>query len=208
MQISPPQSGIIAFQVGAITGVVSGLLVAGPWWIASGLLVLIMGFLVPIVALLLVGLLAARRTGRASTGTLAGMWAGFIGTVVALALIAIATATVGQAEFMRGMMSNPRINSQNAEQALWIGLTLVAGVLVIVGIGLGAGLGALGSLIGKNMSPLAQRPDPSALAYPQALYRAPQSSYWPSHYPPQQPPLSQFSSYTPLQQPPPSSYEH
>ena len=148
--------------------------------------------------------MAARRTGRASTGTLAGMWAGFIGTVVALALIAIATATVGQAEFMRGMMSNPRINSQNAEQALWIGLTLVAGVLVIVGIG----LGALGSLIGKNMSPLAQRPDPSALAYPQALYRAPQSSYWPSHYPPQQPPLSQFSSYTPLQQPPPSSYEH
>ena len=71
MQISPPRSGITAFQVGAIIGVVSGLLVGGPWWIPSGLLILIVDFLVPIVALLLAGLLAARHTGRASTGTLA-----------------------------------------------------------------------------------------------------------------------------------------
>lgn len=190
MQISPPRSAITAFQVGSIIGIVSGLLVAGPWWISSGPLVLIIGFLVPIVALLLAGLLAARRTGRASTGTLAGLWTGFIGTLVALFLIALATATVGQTEFMKGFMSTPQVDSHNAVQTLWIGLSFIAGALVVAGIGLGACLGALGGLIGKNMSPLAQRPYPQAPAYPSQQPLPSQSSYYP---PAQQSPPQEWS---------------
>lgn len=202
MQISPPRSGITAFQVGAMLGVVSGLLVGGPWLTPSGFLILIFDFLVPIVALLLAGLLAARRTGRVSTGTLAGLWAGFIGTLIAFAVIAIALETVHHADFIRGVMSNPRVNPQNAEQTGWLGLAIIGGILVIVGIGLGAGLGALGGLIGKTVSPLVQRPYPPAPVYLQTPYPAPQSPYQPPLYPPQQPPPYQSSPYPP-QQPPP-----
>ncbi len=208
MQISPPRSGITAFQVGAMIGVVSGLLVGGPWWTSSGLLlILIIDFLVPIVALLLAGLLAARRTGRVSTGTLAGLWAGFIGTVVAIAVIVIALETVHHADFIRGVMSNPRVNPQNAEQAAWLGLAIIGGILVIVGIGLGVGLGALGGLIGKTVSPLARRPYPPAPVCLQTPYPAPQSPYQPPPYPPQQPPPYQPPPYPPPQHPPPPHYE-
>jgi hypothetical protein len=206
MQISPPRSGITAFQVGAIIGVVSGLLVGGVWWIPSGLLILIFDFLVPIVALLLAGLLAARRTGRVSTGTLAGLWAGFIGTVIAFTVIAIALETVQHAAFISGLMSNPSVNPQNAEQTAWLGLAIIGVILVIAAIGLGAGLGALGGLIGKTASPLAQRPYPPSPVYLQTPYPAP-PPYQPSPYAPQQPPPYQPSPYPPPQQPPPSPYE-
>ncbi|HLZ60651.1 MAG TPA: hypothetical protein VKR06_27205 [Ktedonosporobacter sp.] len=190
-----PKSGGIAFQTGAIVGVILGVVIGGGLWIPGiGGFVAILGILLAIIGNLGAGLLAARRTGRVVTGTMAGLWAAPIGTLVMFVILAFALATFAHTDFVNGAASNGQ-DPQTAEQYAWLGLAILGVILFAVSFGVGAGLGALGGLIGKSMSPTAQQPYQPVPAYPQVPYQAPQPPYPPSSYPP--------PSYPPT----PSSYE-
>ena len=119
------QSAITLYTAHASYGTLSEL--SGPF-----------GLLLWIVVFLFIGALAGKRTGKTSTGTLTGLWAGIIG-----GLISAVTA-------FGVLMTEIDQNYSNASiVALYLTL-MILGVLVSMGIG--TGLGALGGLIGQSFS--------------------------------------------------------
>jgi hypothetical protein len=152
--IPSPTSGKVALQFGALFGVsLNVLLIAETWFLHSP----IFFYGLPVLAFLLAGLLAAKRTGKVSTGTLAGLWSGIISTIIGIAALIIAFLTVEHAAFVQGALSSSA-DPRYAQQYVWIGLVIFAIVLSFVMAAIGSGLGALGGLIGKSMSPMTQQP--------------------------------------------------
>src|SRR4051794_22062499 len=92
-----------------------------------------------LLALLGAGAWGSKLSGRIATGTLAGLFAGTFGSVV---------ATIGQVT-----ASIISLNDQpyDNEYALVTTFGIIIYVMILA-IGCGAGLGALGGLIGQNMS--------------------------------------------------------
>src|SRR5579863_7666404 len=164
--ISAPTTGKAALQFGSLFGVSLTvlLIVLILTTLSKFVPAPIFFFGLPTLALLLAGLFAAKRTGKVRTGTLAGLLAGLISTFTLMAVSIILLATVGHAAFVQGAMSSS-VDPRYAQQDAWLGLVIMMFILVCVMAGSGAGLGALGGLIGKRMSPLAQQ---SYTPYPPA----------------------------------------
>lgn len=173
--VSTPGSGKTALLYGALFGVCSGLV-----QILCISLLPRVGYLLSLLlcaaALLLAGLFASKRTGRVSTGTLAGLWSGLfcsvivVGVLTVMVLIATHDPTIMNAVMSGVQSSNMPYSITPQQMVLYIGIFMVIlGVVwVAVGIGTGAGIGAIGGLIGKSMSPAAQyAPQPYA-SYPVA----------------------------------------
>lgn len=164
--ITAPTSGKVALQFGALFGIsLSVLQIVLILTLLSRFVptsIFLIGF--PALAFLLAGLCAAKRTGKVSTGALAGLLAGVISIIIVMAVFLIALLTVGYASFVKGAMSSST-DPQYAQQNAWIGLVILTIVLLCVTAGIGSGLGALGGLIGKTMSPLSRQ---SYLSYPPA----------------------------------------
>jgi hypothetical protein len=123
---------------------VSNLMVSG--------LVGILIFFLSLIAYLIAGILAARKTARVRTGTFAGMWTGGVYGVVSwvAGFIILFTLTMPQtnAIYQRAGYTAARIAQQ---QAIEIGAEAFGGVFILAfAIGLGAGMGALGGLIGRS----------------------------------------------------------
>ena len=93
-----------------------------------------------IVALLVIGALAGKRTGRVSTGTLAGLWTGMVGG---------AMTTVSW--FMLFVIQQSH-NYYGSSVVLVVTYLTALIVLFLAILGVGTGLGALGGLIGQSFA--------------------------------------------------------
>lgn len=185
--VSTPDSGKTALLFGALFGICAGLIQILLFFALAGV-----GYLLSlvfwIVALLLAGLLASKRTGKVSTGTLAGLWSGLIGGVMVMGVFALVMLiATHDPSFMNAFMSGVRSSNMpysitSQQMVLYMGLfvVIVTAAWLLVSIGAGAGIGAIGGVIGKTMSPAPQHGWQPYPAYPAA-----QNS--PQYAPPQAP---------------------
>jgi hypothetical protein len=221
--VSTPGSGKTALLFGALFGIASGLIQILCIFSLAGA-----GFLLSLVlcaiVLLFAGLFASRRTGKVSTGTLAGLWCGLVSSVIVVGILGLILLFVTHNptymdEFMNGMRSSNLPSSITPQQMvlyMGLGMVILGVVWLAVGIGAGAGIGAIGGLIGKSMSPAAQYVQQPFTSYP-AAPNYPQYSMPPTPTPPGQfpypmngapvPPASQQQQSN-LPYPPPPSYYH
>ncbi len=193
---SPPDLGKIAFQHGLIFGLIlafinvcvvllNTFLFNSSANVGFALLLSFVSFLLGLIAYFVVGILASKKAGRVSTGTIAGIWTGTIYGVIGCVVNLLIFFTVSFPKIMAANASSSATASMN--QAFKAGAIFGAIGATVFGvafaIGLGAGIAALGGLIGKSTSKVVD---------PMPMY--------PSGYPPyQQPgpgqPLSPYSPY-------------
>lgn len=220
--VSTPGSGKTALLFGALFGVCSGLVQFLCIFFLPGV-----GYLLSLLlcagALLLAGLFASKRTGKVSTGTLAGLWCGLICSVIVVGIMGVIILIMANdPAFLNEVMS--RVQSSNLpssvtpqQMVLYMGIgVIILGVAwAAVGIGTGAGIGAIGGVIGKSMSPVAQYPQQPYAPY-MAAPQYPQYPMQPVPTPPEQypypisgapaPPASQQQRDNASYPPPPSYY--
>lgn len=140
---------------------------------------MVLGFFLTIAAFFVIGMLAARKTGRVSTGSLASLIAG---SIVAVVTLAVYTVIFLNPEFWQLLIQQSRTLPQLAtmspaelDSLIKTALIMWAIVILVFMIGGGAGLGALGGLFGKNRSNNGSSPYSSQ--YPQYPHYPPQPDY-------------------------------
>lgn len=131
-----------------------------------------------IIGLLTAGIWGSQTTGKISMGTLAGLFAGTFGGIVAGLGQVVATAISA---------NQVTLSSSEANLLLFSGFAAIFYVMLLT-IGAGAGLGVLGGLIGQSLSSV--RPQPPA----QPVYQQPAPPYAPV-----QPVASPPHTYIPAQ---------
>lgn len=149
-------------------------------------------FIVDLALMFVAGMLTARATGSVGAGSLTGLVAGLVGALVGsgIGIVLIITVITPQIQIPTG---SPFTQSQM--QGIIIGgaiLGLVGGL--ILDSGFGAGMGALGGVVGSNSYERAHPPQP----YQESFY--PGAMGQPGAYPP--PPPYAMPLYPP-QSPPP-----
>ncbi|GHO57532.1 DUF1214 domain-containing protein [Ktedonobacter robiniae] len=139
---------------GAICGAVLGAIQIIISLLSPGSLKTIIDVLVWLVAFFVIGLFAARQTGRVTTGALVGLVAGLIGGLIAVIFAIVQIATNGQVTQalnragQRGGSLSPGV--LHAIVVVLIALSLI--VTIALELGLGVGLGALGGLVGRRLA--------------------------------------------------------
>ncbi|HLZ21671.1 MAG TPA: hypothetical protein VKQ30_06080 [Ktedonobacterales bacterium] len=158
-------------------------------------------FLVGLALYFVAGMLAASQTGKAGTGSLAGLVAGAIGGVVGLVagivrLVMIPTSSFQSIADKTQTSGGTPLTAQQVQSAV-VAIGIVGAVIgLLVAIGIGAGIGALGGLAGRGRAPRPQYAEamypgmsqgyPPAPGYPpQPQGGYPQPGYPPQNYPPQ-----------------------
>lgn len=200
---SPPNLGKIAFQHGLIFGLILAFITVcvlllntflfnSSANVGIALLLSIVSFLLGLAAYFVVGILASKKAGRVSTGTIAGIWTGTIYGVIGCVVSLLIFFTVSFPKIMAANASSSAMASVNqafkAEAIFGVIGATVFGVLFA--IGLGAGIAALGGLIGKSTSnvvdpmpiyppgyPPYQQPRPGQPLSPYSPYPDPRNSY-------------------------------
>jgi hypothetical protein len=121
---------------GAICGVVLGVIQIIISLLSSGSLKTILDLLAWLIAFFVIGLFAARQTGRVGTGALVGLATGLIGGLIAVIF---------------GIIHNrQQITPGESNTVVVVGIVLALIVTVALELGLGAGLGTLGGLVGRR----------------------------------------------------------
>ena len=116
-----------------------------------GSLKTILDLLVWLIVFFVLGLFAARQTGRVRTGALVGLVAGLIGGLIAVLFVIIQLATNGQQitqALNQAGLSPGELNTSDV-----VGIVLALIVIAALELGLGAGMGALGGLVGRRQAP-------------------------------------------------------
>lgn len=152
-------------------------------------------FLADLTLLFLAGMFTARLNGKVGSATLAGLLAGVLGGLAAGIIIVIALA-VGKIP--------PTPASSNVHitrSVLILGGVIAAIFVVLLYAALGAGVGAIGGLIGKNTYQ-ARYPAPTYQESMYQGYQQPGAYPPPGGYPPPPPPGAYPQPYPPQDQPP------
>ena len=191
----PPNAGKAAFLNGLYFGlgavVLNFVVLFVPDLIGlhiPGLVLIGLSWLIGLMAFFLAGMFAAKKTGRVGTGTLAGLWAGIFNGVLTNALyglLFLVFLSLDNGSLYQELIST--LTSSSASATL-LSPTQVATILrsvmimaltffVLFDIGLGAGLGPLGGLLGRSMAKIPHEPS-QPMPYP---------SYGHSPYPGQPP---------------------
>ncbi len=137
---------------GAICGVVLGVIQIIISLLPLGSLKTILDVLVWLIVFFVLGLFAARQTGRVGTGALVGLVAGLIGGLIGRVLfVIIQIATNGQQ--ITQALNRAGISPGELNTADVVGIVLGLIVTVALELGLGAGLGALGGLVWRCQAP-------------------------------------------------------
>lgn len=155
--MKPPESSAkIIWTYGVITGVCLPIVVYGVLWIANflgvgyllgGIGYLCLALALVIAALLLVGMLATKRTGQVRAGRLAGLVAGLTVGIILCAFVWIFVVIGGGAQ---------RIGSIDINSAwgMFVGLVIAFALTLSINAGIGALIGTLGGVIGKAKAKL------------------------------------------------------
>ena len=137
---------------GAICGVVLGVIQIIISLLPLGSLKTILDLLVWLIGFFVIGLLAARQTGRVGTGALVGLVAGLTGALIGRVLfVIIQIATNGQQ--ITQALNQAGISPGELNMADVVGIVLGLILLIALELGLGAGIGALGGLVGRRQAP-------------------------------------------------------
>ncbi|HEX7734983.1 MAG TPA: hypothetical protein VF458_08970 [Ktedonobacteraceae bacterium] len=173
----PPKGGKAALQYGLIFGggiglvdllyfylVVNGTIswyygILGPLYrlplflynALSGIIVSIPVYILLFVAFLLAGLFAARSSKRASSGAIAGLMAGGIFLIVDLFIATILLDLI--VVFPQIAASTPHAEVAGIESSVLVENIVYAVVADLLLLGIGAGIGALGGVMGKGQTP-------------------------------------------------------
>lgn len=159
--------------------------------------------LLDLALIFIAGMLASRANGKVGTGSIAGLLAAVVGGLVNTVASVIILLTlplsyfedaIRKSQAQNGGTLTPDQVHQAAQVALIVGIVVIV-IVWLVEIGIGAGVGALGGLVGKG-----QYKGP-VQAYQEALYQGmpPQ----PGAYPPPPPPYpGQPGAYPPPPPPP------
>jgi hypothetical protein len=168
---TPPKAGSIAFQRGLIFGIIqavvaacisliNGLVLTTASQAGLGLGLAALNFIVSLALFFVAGMLAAKQTGKVSTGTLAGMWTGIVYGIINLVVSLVVFFAI----------SLPRVvallndSSTAIRTAAIVGGVAAAIFGALFAVGFGAGMGALGGLLGKSQSNVPTTP--AAQSYP------------------------------------------
>lgn len=167
MQTQPvAQPGKPALLSGIIVGVVLGIIHSAITIIiaqmavnggSSSAMITSLQLLVPliwIIGFLFAGFWASKESGLISTGTLAGLFAGIFGSIIAGFGQIIATAITANLA--------SQATTQVSGMALFTGYTAIFSVMILA-IGAGAGVGAIGGLIGQSISNVRPQSTPQPL---------------------------------------------
>src|SRR6266567_6615901 len=141
---------------GAICGVVLGVIQIIMSQFLLGSLKTILDLLVWLIAFFVIGLFAARQTGRVSTGALVGLVTGLIGSLIVVLFVIVENATNGQVitQALNQVAQSGRSLSPGALHTIAVvGIVLALIVTVTLELGLGAGIGAVGGLAGRRQAP-------------------------------------------------------
>jgi hypothetical protein len=208
----PPKAGKVAFKQGLILGLIlTGVAITIQLTntfvnntyearaIASSLS--IASILFGLVAYFIAGILAAKQTGKVSTGTFAGMWTGSIFGIINLVVSMVVFFQITLPRLLDSTLAASSPNPEVFKTAATIGGVgaLIFGSLFAVG--LGAGLGALGGLIGKKTSKI--QPVVAVPVYPDYPYQPYPGQPMPYAQPmtPAQPAPMPYVPPTPYEQP-------
>jgi len=156
---SAPRRGGSAFiwpwglGVGAILGLTQFIISL----LSSGLLKTILDLLVWLIGFFLIGLFAARQTGRIRTGTLTGLVtglsSGLIGAIFGIMQLMSngpqITPALNQA-VQKAQQQGHSISSSQLQTIATVSVVVGLIVAVIIELCLGAGIGALGGLMGRR----------------------------------------------------------
>lgn len=130
--------------------------------------------LIWLIGFFLIGIFAARHTGRVGTGALVGLVTGLIGglIVVIFAIIQITANGPQITQALNQAAQNARqqgrsISSGELRTIATVGIVIGLIVTVAFELGLGAGIGALGGLVGRRQAtPVASTPVADAMWTP------------------------------------------
>ena len=173
-----------------------------------------LGAFVWLAIFFVVGILSAKRSGKVSTGTIAGLWAGTFGGLISLILNEV-LIFIGLSFFsgqLQQSTANADVSTQQVTTAIVTVVTILFLFLWALAVGLGAGLGALGGLVGQATSTVPKmqyQQYPSYPQYPTSSSYPPDTQYPSSSYPPNtQYPQSQYppDQYPQSQYPPQPPY--
>src|SRR5438128_4848307 len=138
---------------GAISGVVLGVIQIIISLFSLGSLKTILDLLVWLIVFFVIGLFAARQTGRVRTGALVGLVTGLIGSLIAVIFAIVQIATNGQQitqalnqAAQSAQHQGRSLSSSALHTVAVVGIVLGLIVTVALELGLGAGIGALGGL--------------------------------------------------------------
>ncbi|HZO71847.1 MAG TPA: hypothetical protein VFB60_06560 [Ktedonobacteraceae bacterium] len=194
---SQPNSRNVAFQQGLIVGLILAAISAAILLfntfvntanVGSALLLGLLNFLLGLVAYFVAGILAAKKTGKVSTGTLAGLWTGGIYGVIAFIVSMVLFFGINLPRAMANLNNLPSSTSTNIDSVRTVAIAGSIGLAIFgiaFAIGLGAGLGALGGLLGKSTSKVT--PAPAYLNQPYPAQPYPPASAYPGQPYPNQP---------------------
>lgn len=158
MQVESP--GKAALRVGLIMGGIMAVIyavfsLAGQFIPAISLIALILSFIAWLVVYFVAGILGAKRTGRVGMGSLAGLWtavfAGILATITNGILVAIDADRIR--ETTQAFADQMDLGFTYTNEIILASQVFLGICLTLFGIGLGAGLGALGGLIGRGNQP-------------------------------------------------------
>jgi hypothetical protein len=141
---------------GAISGVVLGVIQIITSLFPLGSFKTIFDVLVWVIVFFVIGLFAARQTGRVSTGALVGLVTGLIGSLIVVLYVIVEIATNGQVitqALNQVAQSSASISPDRLHTVAIIGIAFSLIVTVTLELGLGAGVGALGGLVGRRQAP-------------------------------------------------------
>jgi hypothetical protein len=145
---------------GAICGVMLGVIQIIISLFSLGSLKTILDLLVWLIVFFVIGLFAARQTGRVRTGALVGLVTGLIGSLIAVIFAIVQIATNGQQitqalnqAAQSAQHQGRSLSSSALHTVAVVGIVLGLIVTVALELGLGAGIGALGGLVGRRQAP-------------------------------------------------------
>lgn len=175
--VAPPQAGKVAFQYGLIFGIiqaviasavllVNDLVITSVSQVGVSLTLSIVSFLTSLAAYFVAGIFSARQTGKVSTGTFGGMWTGAIYGLIDLVVSLVLFFQIALPKVLNSPLATNSANPDAFRTGATIGGVGFAIFGVLFAVGLGAGLGSLGGLIGRNISNV--QPVPAYPAYPVA----------------------------------------
>lgn len=152
-------------------------------------------FLIELALFFVAGMLAAKQTARVGTGSVAGLIAGATGGIIGLIFtiirVAALPASYYQAVVDRAQSQGGSITLAQAQAAGTVVGIVFAIIVYLIVIGIGAGLGALGGLVGRGQAPRPPYTESMYSGYPQPGayppppgYPMPQGTYPQPGYPP------------------------
>lgn len=176
-QVAPrPNAAPIIWKWGAIGGVILGVVGIPVSLLSLGLVGTLINLVVWLVGFFVIGMLAARQTGRVGTGSLAGLVTGLISGVISalfgvieiLANSSQITNAINQAQ-QNAQQQGQTISSSELHTIVVVGVIIGLVISVAFELGLGAGIGALGGLVGRNQAAQTAAPVP----YVEAMWTPP-----------------------------------